>query len=160
MQEFCRYPDLLSHSSSFIEHFARTFLAGCVKAIKLFLRGNPPRVVSAPIVDEQRFRYGDDCRFSVQGLCQSNPILNALFRDIRSIRAHENVGVHSGLPCSSNIFPKKLMLTYLVRSSLYGPIVAVRLRPNLEAHSWTNERQVMAHLRHAGMSGPCRLSER
>src|SRR5215475_318652 len=39
-----------------------------------------------------------------------------------------------GLPCSSNIFPKKVIL------SLYGPIVAVRLRANLEAHSWTNER--------------------
>jgi hypothetical protein len=26
---------------------------------------------------------------------------------------------------------------------LYGPIVAVRLRANLEAHSWTNERPVM-----------------
>jgi len=43
-----------------------------------------------------------------------------------------------GLPCSSNIFPKKVILTYMVR------IVAVRLRANLEAHSWTNERLVMA----------------
>jgi hypothetical protein len=25
--------------------------------------------VSVPIVDRQRFRYGDDCHFSVQGLC-------------------------------------------------------------------------------------------
>src|SRR6516225_7110123 len=47
-----------------------------------------------------------------------------------------------GLPCSSNIFPKKSD-TYL-----YDPIVAVRLRANLEAHSWTNERPVMAHLRY------------
>jgi hypothetical protein len=69
MQEFCRYPDLLRHSSSFIEDFARTFLAGCVKPIKLFLRGNPSRGDSAPKVDRQRFRYGDDCHFSIQGLC-------------------------------------------------------------------------------------------
>jgi hypothetical protein len=40
MQEFCRYPVLLRRSSSFIERFARTLLAGCVKAINLFLRGN------------------------------------------------------------------------------------------------------------------------
>src|SRR5262245_14032239 len=86
--------DIPSHSSSFIEHFARTFLAGCVKAIKLFL----PRESTAPKGDRQRFRYGDDCRFSVQGLCQSNPMLNAFSRDIRSIRAHENIGVHSGAP--------------------------------------------------------------
>jgi hypothetical protein len=65
MQEFCRYPDLLRHSLSFIEHFARTFLAGSVKAINLFLRGNPSSGVSAPLVDRQRFRYGDDCHFSV-----------------------------------------------------------------------------------------------
>jgi len=49
-----------------------------------------------------------------------------------------------GLPCSSNIFSKKVILTYMVRSSSYGPIVSVRLRANLEAHSWTNERPVMA----------------
>src|SRR6516164_9633457 len=40
MQEFYRYPDLLRHSSGFIEHFACTFLADCVKAIKHFPR-NP-----------------------------------------------------------------------------------------------------------------------
>src|SRR5215470_8143484 len=67
MQEFYRYPDLLPHSSSFIEHFARTFLAGCLKAIKLFLRGNPSPGVSTAIVDLQRLGYGDDCRSSVQG---------------------------------------------------------------------------------------------
>jgi hypothetical protein len=39
MQEFGRYPDLLRHSSSFIKDFTRTFLAGCVKTIKIFLRG-------------------------------------------------------------------------------------------------------------------------
>jgi hypothetical protein len=62
-------------------------------------------------------------------------MLNAFSRDIRSIRAQENIGVHSGAPCSSNIFPKKVILTY-------GPIVAVGPRANLEAHSWTNERPV------------------
>ena len=45
MQEFCRYPDLLRHSSSFIEHFVRTFLVDCVKTINLFLRGHPSRGV-------------------------------------------------------------------------------------------------------------------
>jgi hypothetical protein len=35
---------------------------------------------------------------------------------------------------------------------LYGPIVAVRPRANLEAHSWTNERLVMAHCVDFGMS--------
>jgi hypothetical protein len=35
MQEFCGYPALLRHSPSFIEHFARKFLADCVKAIKV-----------------------------------------------------------------------------------------------------------------------------
>ena len=39
MDKFCGYPDLLRHSLSLIEDFVRTFLAGCVKAIKLFLRG-------------------------------------------------------------------------------------------------------------------------
>src|SRR5271163_2447435 len=121
MQEFCRYPDLLRHSSSLIEHLARTVLAGCVKAIKLFLRGNPSRGVSAPIVDRQRFRYGDDCHFSVQGLCQSNAMLNAFFRDIRSIRAQENIGVHSGAPSLVEHFSLKS------DSYLYGPIVAVGL---------------------------------
>jgi hypothetical protein len=37
VQEFCRYPDLRRHTSSFIENFARMFLAGCLKPIKLFL---------------------------------------------------------------------------------------------------------------------------
>src|SRR5262249_25761781 len=48
------------------------------------------------------------------------------------------------LPCSSNIFSKK--------SDPYscGPIVAVRLRANLEAHSWTNQRPVMALSRRTG----------
>src|SRR5262245_50936301 len=30
-----------------------------------------------------------------------------------------------GLPCSSNIFSKKVILTYMVRSSLYEPIVQI-----------------------------------
>jgi len=67
MQEFRRYPDLLRHRPGLIEHFARKFLADCVK---VFLRGNPSRGVSEPIEeDRHRFRYGDDCHFSVQGLC-------------------------------------------------------------------------------------------
>jgi len=82
MQEFRGYPDPLRHGSSFIKHFARMFLAGCVIAIELFLRGNPSRGVSAPIVDRQRLRDGDDSHFSVQGFCQSNPMLNTFFRDI------------------------------------------------------------------------------
>ena len=75
MQEFCRYPDLLRHSSSFIEHFARTFLAGCVKAINLFLRGNPSPGVSAPIVDRQRFRYGDDVTLAFKAFAKAIPCL-------------------------------------------------------------------------------------
>src|SRR6516165_7768249 len=35
MQEFCRYPGLLRHSPSFIEHFVRKFLAGCLPANKV-----------------------------------------------------------------------------------------------------------------------------
>src|SRR5262249_14066874 len=98
MQEFCGYPDRLRHSSSSIEHIARTFPAGCVKPITRFLRGNPSRVEAATVVELQRCRDGDDCRFRVQGLCQSNPMLNAFSRDIRSIRAQEDIGVHWGTP--------------------------------------------------------------
>ena len=68
MQEFYRYPDLLRHSSNFIQDLAHTLLAGCVKAINHFLRGNPSRV-TPPMVYRQRFRYGDDRHFSIQGLC-------------------------------------------------------------------------------------------
>src|SRR5215470_11001184 len=60
-------------------------------------------------------------------------MLNAFSRDIRSIRAQENIGVHSGAPLLVEHFPQKS------DPYLYGPIVAVRLRANLEAHSWTNE---------------------
>jgi hypothetical protein len=42
-------------------------------------------------------------------------------------------------------FPEKVILTYMVRWSLYDPIVAAGLRANLEAYSWTNERPVMGH---------------
>ena len=62
-------------------------------------------------------------------------MLNPFSRDIRSVRAQENIGVHLGPPCSWNIFPKKVMLTY-------RPIVAVCLRPNIEAYSWINKRPV------------------
>jgi hypothetical protein len=66
-------------------------------------------------------------------------MLNAFSRDIRSIRAHENIGVHSGAPLLVEHFLKKR------DPYLYGPIVVVGLRANLEAHSWSNERPVMAH---------------
>jgi hypothetical protein len=51
-------------------------------------------------------------------------MLDAFSRDFRSIRAQENIGVHSGLPCSSNIFPGKVTLIYMVRSSpsVYRPM--------------------------------------
>jgi hypothetical protein len=109
MQEFCRYPDLLRHSASFIEHFARTFLAGRVKAIKLFLQGNNSPGVSAPIVELPRLRYGYvTVALAFKAFAKAIPMLNAFSRDIRSIRAQENIGVHSGLPCSSNISLKSV----------------------------------------------------
>jgi hypothetical protein len=70
---------------------------------------------ACPLVDRLRFRYGDDCHFSVQGLCQSDPVLNPSFRDIRSIRAQENIGVHWGLPIiwtGPRSFAKSLTLRY------------------------------------------------
>jgi hypothetical protein len=42
-------------------------------------------------------------------------------------------------------FPEKVILTYMVRSSLYDPIDVAGLRTNLEGYSWTNERPVLAH---------------
>jgi len=69
MQEFSSCPDLLRHRSSVIEHPPRKCLAACVKAINFFPRGNPSRDVSRPIVDRQRFRYGNDYHFGIQGLC-------------------------------------------------------------------------------------------
>ena len=54
----------------------------------------------------------DDCRLSVQGLCQSNPILNALSRDIRSIRAQQNIVTHSTLPCLTG---KRILERYTSR---------------------------------------------
>lgn len=75
MHEFYRYPDLLRHSSNFIQDLARTFLAGCVKAFILCLCGAPSRGVSASVIYQQRFRHGDDCCFSVHGLCQGKAML-------------------------------------------------------------------------------------
>src|SRR5262249_53038886 len=74
-------------------------------------------------------------------------MLDAFSRDIRSIRAQENIGVHSGAPLLVEHFPENS------DPYLYGPIVAVRLRANLEAHSWTNERPVMGRPR--VISLPC-----
>jgi hypothetical protein len=65
-------------------------------------------------------------------------MLDAFSRDIRSIRAQENIGVHSGPPVLVEHFPWKS------DPHLYGPIVAVRLQANAEARSWTNERPVLA----------------
>jgi hypothetical protein len=48
-------------------------------------------------------------------------MLNAFSRDIRSVRAQETLGVPLGLPCSSNIFPKKRSLLIVQSSpSVYG----------------------------------------
>src|SRR5262249_14579730 len=53
-------------------------------------------------------------------------MLNAFSRDIRSISAQENIGVHLGAPLLVEHFPKKVILTLIcmVRSSpsVYGPI--------------------------------------
>src|SRR5262249_11176895 len=125
MQEFCGYPDLLRHSASFIEHFARTFLAGCVKAFKHFLRWNPSPGMSAHItIVRQRFSYGDDCRFGVQGLAKASPCLTPFLATSDPSVLMRILAYIRGLPCSSNIFSKKGMLTYMVRSSrsVYGPI--------------------------------------
>src|SRR5262245_6643378 len=73
-------------------------------------------------------------------------MLNAFSREIRSIRAQENIGVHSGGSLARRTFSLKS------DPYLYAPIVAVRLRTNLEAHSWTNERPVMARTCRPSMS--------
>src|SRR5215469_7476531 len=49
-----------------------------------------------------------------------------------------------GLRCSSKILPEKVILTY-------RPIVAARLRPDLEAHSWWPDTDLFAN------SALCRL---
>src|SRR5262249_42973737 len=54
-------------------------------------------------------RHGDNRHFGVQGLCQSNPMLNAFSRDIRSIRAQENIGVHSRAPLLVEHPPKVIL---------------------------------------------------
>jgi hypothetical protein len=51
-------------------------------------------------------------------------MLNAFSRDIRSVRAQENIGVHLGAPLLVEHFPENVILTYSL-------IVAVRLRPEL-----------------------------
>src|SRR5262249_48677265 len=52
-------------------------------------------------------------------------MLNAVSREIRSIRAQENIGVHRGAPLLVEHFPKKSdAYSYMARSSssVYGPI--------------------------------------
>src|SRR6478736_5733007 len=64
-------------------------------------------------------------------------MLNAFSRDIRSVRAQENIGVHLGAPLLVEHFPEK--------SDPY--LSSNRRRPStadLEAHSWINERLVVA----------------
>src|ERR1700677_1151653 len=51
-------------------------------------------------------------------------MLNAFSRDIRSVRAQENIGVHLGAPLLVEHFPEEVIHTY-------RPIVAARLRPKL-----------------------------
>ena len=72
-------------------------------------------------------------------------MLNAFSRDIRSVRAQENIGVHLGAPLLVEYFPEK--------SDPY--LSSNRRRPStadLEAHSWINERLVVARNGHGGMS--------
>ena len=70
---------------------------------------------------------------------------NAFSRDIRSIRAQENIGVHSGAPLLVEHFPEKS------DPYLYGPIVAARLRATLQS-SFVDQR--------APADGPNAKSER
>lgn len=118
VQEFYRYPAPLGHGSSLIEHFPCPLPAGRVKTINLSLRRNPSRVVSAAIIDRLRFSHGDDCRFGIQGFCQSNSMLDAFSCDIRTIGAQEDTGVHSVAP---------LLLAPARDASEYGPIRAAGL---------------------------------
>jgi len=131
VQEFCRYPDPLRHSSNFVQDLARTCLAGCLKAIKHFLRGNPSRVPGAK-VDRHGFRHGDDCHFSIQGLCQSNAMLNAFSRDIRSIRAQEKIGVHLRAPLLVEHFSQRS------DAYLYGPMIFSERTPSGRRSSVSN----------------------
>ena len=128
MQEFCRYPDLLRHSSSFIEHFARTFLAGCVKAINLFLRGNPSRSVSGPIVNGSGSVTVMTVALAFKAFAKAIPCLTPFLATSDPSVLKRILAYIRGLPCSSNIFSKKVILTYMVRSSFYGAIVAVEAR--------------------------------
>ena len=65
-------------------------------------------------------------------------MLNAFSRDIRSVRAQENIGVHLGAPLLVEYFPEKRD-PYL-SSNRRRPSTA-----DLEAHSWINERPVVGH---------------
>src|ERR1700733_7637590 len=72
-------------------------------------------------------------------------MLNAFSRDIRSVRAQENIGVHLGTPFLVQHFPEK--------SDPY--LSSNRRRPStadVEAHSWIKERPVVAPFASAVMS--------
>src|SRR6516164_168608 len=53
-------------------------------------------------------------------------MLNAFFRDIRSIRAHENIGVHAGLPYLSNVLSR---LSCSSRANLLASCSATACQP-------------------------------
>ncbi len=103
-------------SSNFIEHFVRTLLVGCVKAIDHFLRRNPSPC-PPPIACQQRFTHGDDCDFGIQG------------RLLRPFHAQRLFSRHPIHPCSREYwrtfessfarwtFSLKTMFAYMTRSS-------------------------------------------
>jgi hypothetical protein len=75
-------------------------------------------------------------------------MLNAFSRDIRSVRAQENIGVHLEAPLLVEHFPEK--------SDPY--LSSNRRRPStadLEAHAWINERPHLAQMRSAGRIERC-----
>src|SRR5262249_5469700 len=104
MQEFCRYPDLLRHSSSFIEHFVRTFLAGCVKAINHFLRGNPSRGVSAQRLGRQGSVTVMTVALAFKAFAKAIPCLTPFLATSDPSVLKRILAYIWGLPCSSNIF--------------------------------------------------------
>ena len=112
MHEFCRYPDLLRHSSSFIEHFARTFLVGFVKAISLFLRGHPSRGVPAPIVDRNGSVTVMTTTLAFKAFAKAIPCLTPFFATSEPSVLKRILG-NIWVPCCRT-FSLKVTLTYMV----------------------------------------------